>query len=109
MATITDIATIAEVSISTVSRVLNYDPSLSVTEETKRKIGENERGANNANAKAVLQFERNGTFLREWDCMSDAAEALCGKRKGSCNIASCCAGKIASAYGYNWKYKEVRI
>lgn len=40
MATITDIATIAEVSISTVSRVLNYDPSLSVTEETKRKIFE---------------------------------------------------------------------
>ncbi|KPG70596.1 LacI family DNA-binding transcriptional regulator [Enterococcus sp. RIT-PI-f] len=40
MATITDIASIAEVSISTVSRVLNYDPSLSVTEETKRKIFE---------------------------------------------------------------------
>jgi LacI family transcriptional regulator len=40
LATITDIASIAEVSISTVSRVLNYDPSLSVTEETKRKIFE---------------------------------------------------------------------
>lgn len=40
MATITDIARAAEVSISTVSRVLNYDPTLSVTEETKRKIFE---------------------------------------------------------------------
>lgn len=40
MATITDIAKIAEVSISTVSRVLNYDPTLSVTEDTKRKIFE---------------------------------------------------------------------
>lgn len=40
MATITDIAHVAEVSISTVSRVLNYDPTLSVTEETKRKIFE---------------------------------------------------------------------
>ena len=38
MATITDIAKVANVSISTVSRVLNYDPNLSVTEETKRKI-----------------------------------------------------------------------
>lgn len=40
MATITDIAKAASVSISTVSRVLNYDTSLSVTEETKRKIFE---------------------------------------------------------------------
>lgn len=40
MATITDIAREASVSISTVSRVLNYDPTLAVTEETKRKIFE---------------------------------------------------------------------
>ncbi|MHC5249683.1 LacI family DNA-binding transcriptional regulator [Enterococcus sp. LJL90] len=40
MATITDIAKAADVSISTVSRVLNYDTTLSVTEETKRKIFE---------------------------------------------------------------------
>lgn len=40
VATITDIAKMVEVSISTVSRVLNYDPTLSVTEDTKRKIFE---------------------------------------------------------------------
>ena len=40
MATITDIAKAAEVSIATVSRVLNYDESLSVTDETKRKVFE---------------------------------------------------------------------
>ena len=40
MATIKDIAQKAGVSISTVSRVLNYDPTLSVTEETRRKIFE---------------------------------------------------------------------
>lgn len=40
MATIKDIATITNVSISTVSRVLNYDPNLAVTYETKRKIFE---------------------------------------------------------------------
>ncbi|WP_430616935.1 LacI family transcriptional regulator [Enterococcus sp. DIV0176] len=40
MATITDIAKEAGVSISTVSRVLNYDATLSATEETKRKIFE---------------------------------------------------------------------
>ncbi|MDP4083237.1 MAG: LacI family DNA-binding transcriptional regulator [Bacillota bacterium] len=38
MATIKDIAERAGVSIATVSRVLNYDPTLSVSDETKRKI-----------------------------------------------------------------------
>lgn len=38
--TMKDIATLAEVSPSTVSRVLNYDDSLQVTKETKQKIFE---------------------------------------------------------------------
>ncbi len=38
MATIKDIAKLAGVSPSTVSRVLNYDPTLSVTESTRRKV-----------------------------------------------------------------------
>lgn len=38
MATIKDIAKIAQVSPATVSRVLNQDPSLSVTEETRGRI-----------------------------------------------------------------------
>ncbi|MGX7013974.1 LacI family DNA-binding transcriptional regulator [Vagococcus silagei] len=46
MATITDIANAANVSISTVSRVLNYDESLSVTDETRRKIFETAENLN---------------------------------------------------------------
>ncbi len=40
MATIKDIAQAAGVSIATVSRVLNYDASLSVSDETKKRIFE---------------------------------------------------------------------
>lgn len=40
MATIKDIAQIAGVSMATVSRVLNYDSSLSVSDETKKRIFE---------------------------------------------------------------------
>lgn len=46
MATITDIAEKAGVSISTVSRVLNYDATLSVTEDTKRKVFETAEALN---------------------------------------------------------------
>ncbi|HEU0438610.1 TPA: LacI family DNA-binding transcriptional regulator, partial [Streptococcus pneumoniae] len=38
MATLKDIAQLASVSIATVSRVLNRDQSLSVTEETRHRI-----------------------------------------------------------------------
>lgn len=38
MATLKDIAQLASVSISTVSRVLNRDQSLSVTEETRHRL-----------------------------------------------------------------------
>lgn len=40
MATIKDIAKLSNVSTSTVSRVLNNDSSLSVTEETRKKVNE---------------------------------------------------------------------
>lgn len=40
MATIKDIANRAKVSIATVSRVLNYDPTLSVADETRKRIFE---------------------------------------------------------------------
>lgn len=89
-------------------RLREYHTGRKLSEETKRKISENGRGAKNPNAKAVLQFTREGDFIREWLCMGDAAEMLCGRRKGACNIASCCTGKLASAYGYIWRYKEER-
>ena len=38
MATLKDVAQLASVSIATVSRVLNRDQSLSVTEETRHRI-----------------------------------------------------------------------
>ena len=38
MATLKEIAAIAGVSQATVSRVLNQDPSLSVTEETRKRV-----------------------------------------------------------------------
>ena len=83
-----------------------YHTGRKLSVETKAKISAKEFGANNVNAKAVLQFTRDGIFVREWECMSDAAEALCGRRKSGYNIASCCTGKLSSAYGYVWKYKE---
>lgn len=56
MATLKDIAKLAGVSIATVSRVLNHDSSLIVTEETRKKIFEI---ADKLHYKTVKQRNRN--------------------------------------------------
>lgn len=56
MATIKDIAEIAKVSQSTVSRVLNYDKSISVADETRKRIFET---AEKLDYKTVKQRKNN--------------------------------------------------
>ncbi|CAM4500505.1 LacI family transcriptional regulator [Paenibacillus endophyticus] len=60
MATIKDIAQKAKVSIATVSRVLNYDPGISVADETRKRIFE---AAQQLNYKTLRQ--RNGTAVKD--------------------------------------------
>lgn len=52
-------------------------------------------------SKVVLQFTKDGRFVREW-----ASTAECGTNGfNQGNIVSCCNGKLKSAYGYIWRYK----
>lgn len=52
----------------------------------------------------VLQFEKDGTFIREWSCMADAARSLNGTKEG---IYSACRQKNCKTYkGYVWRYAE---
>ena len=54
-------------------------------------------------ARPILQFNKNGSLIREWDCISDAARFL------GCNpscICECLNGKNRTSYGYIWKYKR---
>lgn len=51
--------------------------------------------------KAVLQMELDGTPVKEWLSMRDAADAL-GKKYIN-RISMCCRGQTPVAYGYKWK------
>lgn len=95
------------------------------SEETKRKIGEAHRGFNpfavtpmseegrqrirekntRIFSKPVLQYTKDGEFIREYPSATEAANDL-GKRRGQANISRCIGGYIPSAYGYVWKLKE---
>lgn len=67
MATLKDIATEAGVSLATVSRVLNDDPTLSVKEETKHRIleiAEKLEYKTSSSKKSILPENSSTTFWR---------------------------------------------
>ena len=54
--------------------------------------------------RAVVQYNKEGEYLREFESCESAAR-YCGAKRGS-HITEACQGKISSAYGYFWKYKD---
>ena len=53
--------------------------------------------------KSVLQYTKDGKFIREWSHAREAAEAL-GLNKRA--IYECCVGRSRTSGGYIWKRKE---
>ncbi|MCK6262489.1 transcriptional regulator EbgR [Vibrio sp. ZSDE26] len=75
MATLKDIATEASVSLATVSRVLNDDPTLSVKEETKRRIfeiAEKLEYKTSSSKKATLSNKQKHHFLALYNYKQEA-------------------------------------
>ena len=48
--------------------------------------------AKNANATHVFQYDLDGNFLKEWDCIQDAADFYNMKSKSS--ISNCCKANV---------------
>lgn len=61
-------------------------------------------GKSNHNSKAVLQMDKNGNIIREWDSVADIHRELGYSTNG---IICCCnkKPKYKTAYGYKWEYK----
>lgn len=55
------------------------------------------------NKKTILQFNKSGTFIKEWQSLKEAGEAL---NISSSNITNCAKGREKSAGGFIWKYKD---
>jgi hypothetical protein len=51
--------------------------------------------------KPVLQYTKDGVFIKEWCCTRVAERSLCIR-----NIYACCNGKRKSVGGFVWRYKE---
>lgn len=64
---------------------------------------------NSAASKPILMIDKKTQqVLKEFNSTKEAAYELTGTKKNrvDSNIAACARGKIKSAYGYIWKYKE---
>ena len=84
------------------------------SEETKRKMSEKKKGRklseetkrkmSEIRSKTVLQIDKS-TYetIAEFPSASEAERQLGYSHS---NISKCCSGKIKSAYGFIWKYKE---
>lgn len=78
-----------------------------VSEETRRKISESNKGRyvgeKSPCAKSVVQYDLNGNIIRVWVCISQASKEL---NMSSSDISACCKGKLKTAGGFKWRYKD---
>jgi len=96
------------------------------SEESKRKISERLKGHISPNKgkkqsketcdkksksmmgvmnKSILQYDLEDNFIKDWSSISEAYLSLNKKITNGCiNLA--CKGKIKTAFGYKWKYKN---
>ncbi len=74
-----------------------------VSNETKKILSERKKGNTNRR-KTVLQYDKKGNFIKEWDSVLEAALFL--NKKTGAAITEVCSGKRKSIFGYTWKYKK---
>lgn len=53
-------------------------------------------------SKKTIQYDINGNFIKEWNCVRDIERQL---KISNESISRCCTGKTKTAGGYKWKYK----
>lgn len=61
------------------------------------------KGANNPQSKPVLQYSKDGVFVKRWECISDAARHI-GCRPAM--ISNNASGRTLSCHGYVWEYAD---
>lgn len=74
------------------------------SDETRRKISESHAdvsGVNNPKARKVDQYSKDGSYIRTWDYIRQAARIL---HINQSNISRCCNNKGRSAGGFIWRY-----
>ncbi len=54
----------------------------------------------------IVQLSRNGEFLNEFKTIADAVKFLGRKERDRASLTKACKGRLKTAYGYKWMYKD---
>ena len=72
------------------------------SEKAKQKMSKAKMGNHNSPTKPILQYSKEGGFIREWVGASEASRVLCIHQG---DITRCCQGKRNYAGGFAWRYR----
>ncbi len=95
-----------------IDKIANSNRGKKVSEATKEKLRQFYLGKKASiksrikKGKIVYQYSLSGEFLKEWYSLGIITETL-GYLKA--NISSCCVGRLKTAYGFTWKFKNEDI
>lgn len=73
------------------------------SETHKRHISESKTGIKHHLARPVYQYSKDGTFIKKWDYMNEAAKTLNLSRGAISNV---CLGRAKTSGGFVWSYKD---
>ena len=73
------------------------------SEEHRKAISEARKGINSPNCKPVLQYTKDGKFIKRYDYIKQASEEL---GLNDWLITKCCKGRQKTCGGFVWKYEE---
>ncbi len=59
-------------------------------------------GADNINSVPVIQYSKDGKFIKKWDCISNAARYY---NCNPCTLSNCISGKLKTAHGFVWRHE----
>ena len=75
---------------------------------------EKTKGKNHPKARGVIQYTKDGKFIKEWQCIKDAVKSL--NKKSTAYIVACCQNRTnikngkpyqcKTAFGFKWKYAD---
>ena len=89
--------TASENSLNPITRIRKRLCILGIKHPQYGKIG-----GLSKNSKPILQLNKNGELIKEWNSASDVQRRL-GYLENC--ISRCCRGQIKTSYGYVWKLK----
>lgn len=81
----------------------NYGTGIIRRAEKQSIIMKTKIGKLHHNSKPVLQFDKNMSFIKKWDCAADIEREIGFNAK---NINACCIGTQTTSYKYKWGYME---